>query len=195
MCGFAVVREPTRGEITRRLLDWNTGDEAAAPEVFAALHGELHYLAVRTLSRERANHTLGSSGLVGEAFVRMRQQRPAWQSREHFMATVAQMMRRILIDYSRHRGAAKRGHGAPALDLADALFVASDATAELLAIHDALQALAEVDLMLSEIVTLRFFGGMTHEEIAHYLQVSLPTVERRWRVARAWLYRELRGQR
>jgi RNA polymerase sigma factor (TIGR02999 family) len=141
------------------------------------------------------NHTLGTSGLVSEAFLRMlEQQRVEWQSREHFMATAAHMMRRILVDHGRSRSAAKRGSGATALPLAEAAFVSDDSMAELQAIHGALEALAAIDPMRSEIVTLRFFGGMTHEEIARYLGVSVPTVERRWRIARAWLYRELAGK-
>ncbi len=162
--------------------------------VFSALHDELRRLAERALAGERANHTLETSGLVSEAFFRLLdQQRIEWQSREHFMATAAQMMRRILVDYGRGRSTAKRGHGEPALSLAEAMLVPSDSLDELTAIHDALEALAAVDHMQSEIVALRFFGGMTHEEIARYLGVSLPTVERRWRLARAWLYRKLKG--
>lgn len=160
--------------------------------MFSALHDELHRLAECTLRGERVNHTLGTSGLVSEAFFRMlKQQRVEWQSREHFMATAAHMMRRILVDHGRGRSAAKRGSGAAALPLVEAAFVSDESIEEMQAIHDALEALATIDPMQSEIVTLRFFGGMTHEEIARYLGVSVPTVERRWRIARAWLYREL----
>ncbi len=176
------------------MLAWSAGDESSMRMVFSALHDEIRRLAERALSGERANHTLEPSGLVSEAFFRMLdQQRVEWQSREHFMATAAQMMRRIRVDYGRGRSAAKRGHGAPALPLDDAALVPSDSMDELPAIHDALEALAAVDPMQSEIVALRFFGGMTHEEIARHLGVSLPTVERRWRLARAWLYRKLKG--
>lgn len=194
MAGEQVIHERPRGEITRRLLAWSAGDEASMRVVFFALHDELRRVAERVLMGERVNHTLGTSGLVSEAFLRMlEQERIEWRSRDHFMATAAHMMRRILVDHARRRGAAKRGHGAAVLPLAEATGVPIDSGQELAAIHDALEALAVVDQMQSEIVTLRFFGGMTHEEIARYLGVSVPTVERRWRIARAWLHRKLKG--
>lgn len=189
--GREVARNIARGEITRQLLAWKRGDRSSMSMVFSALHDELHRLAEHALRGERVNHTLGTSGLVSEAFLRMRRQRVEWQSREHFVATAAHMMRRILVDHGRGRSAKKRGGGAAALPLAEDALVSAESMAELQAIHGALEALATVDPMQSEIVTLRFFGGMTHEEIARYLGVSVPTVERRWRIARAWLYREL----
>jgi RNA polymerase sigma factor (TIGR02999 family) len=183
-----------RGEITQHLLAWNEGDPRALCSVFAALYETLHALAGRALAGERADHTLGTAGLVSEAFFRlMEQQRIQWRSREHFIAIAAQMMRRILIDYARARSTTKRGHAMPVLPIDAAALVASDSLEELVAIHDALDALAAVDRTQSEIVELRFFGGMTHDEIAAHLGLSLPTVERRWRLARAWLYRRLGG--
>jgi RNA polymerase sigma factor (TIGR02999 family) len=185
---------PPRGEITRHLLAWSEGDPQAPRNVFAALYETLHGLAQRALSGERADHTLGTVGLVSEAFFRlMEQQRIQWRSREHFLATAAQMMRRILIDYARARSTTKRGHAMPVLPIDAAALVASESLDEISAIHGALDALAEVDRSQSEIVELRFFGGMTHDEIASYLGLSLPTVERRWRLARAWLYLRLGG--
>jgi RNA polymerase sigma-70 factor, ECF subfamily len=193
--GREVARNIARGEITRQLLAWKRGDRSSMSRVFSALHDELHRLAECALRGERVNHTLGTSGLVSEAFLRMRdQQRVEWQSREHFVATAAHMMRRILVDHGRGRSAKKRGSGAAALPLAEDALVSTESMAELQAIHGALEALAALDPMQSEIVTLRFFGGMTHEEIARYLGVSVPTVERRWRIARAWLYRELESR-
>lgn len=189
----AVSSEALRGEITRHLLAWRAGDGQAAAIAFSALYSTLRRAAERALSKERTDHTLGPSGLVSEAFFRLlEQQHVEWQSREHFIAIAAQMMRRVLIDHARGRGTAKRGGGAPVLPLAEAALMPVD-VGELVAIHDALEALAAIDGTQSEIVELRFFGGMTHEEIASYLGVSLATVERRWRLARAWLYRELRG--
>jgi RNA polymerase sigma factor (TIGR02999 family) len=123
----------------------------------------------------------------------LEQQRVEWRSREHFIATAAQMMRRILIDHARGRGTAKRGHGVTVLPLVDAALVADGSLDGLIAIHEALEALAAVDRTQSEIVELRFFAGLTHEEIARYLELSLATVERRWRLARAWLYRNIKG--
>ena len=185
---------PPRGEITRHLLAWNEGDPQAPRNVFAALYETLHGLAKRALSGERADHTLGTAGLVSEAFFRlMEQQRIQWRSREHFIATAAQMMRRILIDHARGRSTAKRGRGVTVLPLVEAALEPEGSLDGLIAIHDALEALAAVDRTQSEIVELRFFGGLTNEEIAGHLGISLATVERRWRMARAWLYRELRG--
>jgi RNA polymerase sigma factor (TIGR02999 family) len=190
----AVSREISRGEITRQLLAWRAGDHRAATTAFSALYATLRRLARRALSAERADHTLGTAGLVSEAFFRLlEQQRIEWRSREHFIAIAAQMMRRILIDHARSRGTAKRGGGTFALPLVEDIALSSESLDQLVAIHDALEALAAIDRSQSEIVELRFFGGMTHEEIAGYLGMSLATVERRWRLARAWLYRQLAG--
>ncbi len=190
----AALRDAPRGEITRHLLAWSAGDDQAAATAFSALYATLRRLAGRALSGERTDHTLGTAGLISEAFFRMlEQQRIAWRSREHFIATAAQMMRRILIDHARGRGTAKRGHGVAVLPLVEAAMVPSESLDELVAIHDGLEALAALDPTQSQIVELRFFGGMTHEEIAGYLGISLATVERRWRLARAWLYRHLQG--
>lgn len=192
MIGEVDARESSRGEITRYLLAWSAGDGRAAATAFSALYATLRRLARRALSAERVDHTLGTSGLVSEAFFRLiEQQRIEWRSREHFIATAAHMMRRILIDHARGRGTAKRGSGVAPLPLVDAL-VPDDSLAELVEIHDALEALTAVDRVQAEIVELRFFGGMTHDEIARHLGLSLATVERRWRLARAWLYRHLK---
>jgi len=189
----AAPRDGSRGEITRHLLAWSAGDGGAAATAFSALHATLRRLARRALSAERADHTLGTSGLVSEAFFRLlEQQRVEWRSREHFIATAAQMMRRILVDHARGRCTAKRGGGVRALPLVEAL-APSESLDGVVAIHDALEALAAIDRVQSEIVELRFFGGMTHDEIARHLGISLATVERRWRLARAWLYRRLKG--
>jgi RNA polymerase sigma-70 factor (ECF subfamily) len=191
----AVSRDTPRGEITNQLLAWSAGDDHAAAAAFSALHATLRRLARHALSGERADHTLGTAGLISEAFFRMmEQQRTQWRSREHFLATAAHMMRRVLIDHARGRGTAKRGHGVTVLPLVEAALVPGDSLDGLVAIHDALEALAAVDRGQSEIIELRFFGGMTHDEIASYLGLSLATVERRWRVARAWLYRHLKDR-
>lgn len=180
------------GDITQQLLAWSAGNQDAAAPAFAAMYATLRRLAARALSGERSDHTLGTAGLIGEAFLRLLEQHHLpWRSREHFLATAARMMRRILIDHARGRAAAKRGHGVAAVPLEDEL-VPSGSLDELIPIHDALEALTAIDPAAGELVELRFFGGMTHEEIASYLGVSLATVERRWRLARAWLYRHLR---
>jgi RNA polymerase sigma factor (TIGR02999 family) len=186
--------ETPRGEITKQLLAWSAGDNQAASSAFAALYATLRRLAGHALAGERPDHTLGTAGLISESFFRlMEQQHIEWRSREHFIATAAQMMRRILIDHARSRATAKRGYAVPALPLVDAGLVSGEALDGLVAIHDAVEALAVADRLQSQIIELRFFGGMTHEEIARYLGMSLATVERRWRLARAWLYRHLKG--
>jgi RNA polymerase sigma factor (TIGR02999 family) len=188
-----VSRGYARGEITKHLLAWSAGDRGAAAPAFSALYATLRRLARRALSGERSDHTLGTAGLISEAYFRLLdQQRVQWQSREHFIATAAQMMRRILIDHARGRGTVKRGGGAPPLPLIEAALVESDSLDELVAIHDAIDALSVIDRVQAKLVELRFFGGMTHDEIAVYLGISLATVERRWRLARAWLYRRLK---
>jgi len=189
----AVPRGDSRGEITRNLMAWSAGDGSAAAPAFAALYATLRRLARRALAAERSDHTLGTAGLISEAYFRLLdQQRIEWRSREHFIATAAQMMRRILVDHARRRGAAKRTCDAASLPILDAALVPSDPLDGTLAIHDALEALAAFDRTQSQLVELRFFGGMTHEEIASYFGISLATVERRWRLARAWLYRRLK---
>jgi RNA polymerase sigma factor (TIGR02999 family) len=153
---------------------------------------ELPQLASRVLAGERRPHTLQTSGLIAEAYFRLiEQQRIQWSSREHFVATAARMMRRILVDYARGRAAAKRDPGVPAVALDPAAPFAVDQPAAVIALHDALAALERVSVKHSAVVELRFFGGLTNEEIARELGISLPTVERRWRLARAWLYRHL----
>jgi RNA polymerase sigma-70 factor, ECF subfamily len=181
-----------RSDVTVNLLAWSAGDDHALHTVFAALHERLSRLATRALSAERANHTLDTTGVISETYLRMlEQQHVEWRSREQFIATAAQMMRRILIDYARARRTAKRGRDVPMLPLSNALVVQCDLPDEVTAIRDALEALAAVDRALAEIIELRFFGGMTHDQIAGHLGLSVATIERRWRLGRAWLYRYL----
>jgi len=173
--------------ITERL---RSDDPQAMASVFAELYATLRRLAGRALLDERTWHTLGTAGLIGEAYVRLvDQRRTEWRSREHFVAVAAQMMRRILVDYARRRVAGKRGAGMLPLPLDDQ--TPASPLGDLLGIHEALQVLESIDRQQSQIVELRFFGGLRHDEIARYLGISVPTVERRWRLARAWLYRHL----
>jgi RNA polymerase sigma factor (TIGR02999 family) len=160
--------------------------------VFSELFVTLRQLAERAMSRERENHTLGTGGLISEAWFRLvEQRRIEWRSREHFLAIAAQMMRRILVDYARAHRADKRGAGAELLPLDEELMPGTTQLGQIVAIHDALQVLETIDAVKSAIVELRFFGGLGHDEIARHLGLSVPTVERRWRLARAWLYRHL----
>jgi RNA polymerase sigma factor (TIGR02999 family) len=160
--------------------------------IFSELYATLRQLAERALQRERTSHTLGTAGLISEAWFRLVEQRHTdWRNREHFIATAAQMMRRILVDYARARSADKRGAGALLVPLDEELVLGDQPLAQIVAVHDALEVLEGIDREQSAIVELRFFGGLGHDEIARYLGVSVPTVERRWRLARAWLYRHL----
>lgn len=195
MVDEVAARDVARGEITEHLRAWSSGDDRAAAAVFTALYDRLRELAGRALFAERTHHTLGNAGLVSEVFFRMMEQRIEWRSREQFIAIAGQMMRRILIDHARAHAAAKRGSGVATVPLTEAEQVPGEALDALVAIHDALEALAGVDREQSQIIELRFFCGLTHDEIASHLGLSLATVERRWRLARAWLYRYLEGDR
>lgn len=181
-----------RSDITAHLIAWSAGNDEALHAVFSTLHERLSRLAARALGGERANHTLGTAGLISETYMRMlEQQHLQWRSREQFIAIAAHMMRRVLIDYARGRRTAKRGHGMLAVPLAEATPVHGDLLDGVAAIHDALEALGADHPLQAKIIELRFFGGMTHEQIASYLGLSVPTIERRWRLGRAWLYRHL----
>src|SRR5262249_11967303 len=155
------------------------------------VYAELHRLAQAYLRRERRGHTLQSAALVHEAFLRLVDQRVAWRNRAHFFGIAAQLMRRILVDYARSRHNEKRGGEQLFLELDEALDAAAERDAELVALDDALTSLAALDPQQSRIIELRYFGGLTIEETAEALGISDTTVEREWRLARAWLLREL----
>jgi RNA polymerase sigma factor (TIGR02999 family) len=148
------------------------------------------------MSRERTDHTLQTSALVNEAFLRLADQRDVhWQNRAHFYGIAGQMMRRILVDYVRNRGSLKRGGGACQISLDEELFISDERSAEIVALDDALQSLATLDQRKSKLVELRFFGGLSIEETAEVLGVSPGTVMRDWTLAKAWLRREISGPR
>ena len=179
-------------DVTRWLAEWRNGDERALERLFPVVYGELRRLASRYLDRERQGHTFQTHDLIHEAFLRLIPQRHVdWQSRNHFFAVAAQMMRRILVDHARRRQYDKHGGALHrvALDEMPDLAVRSDL--DFVGLDEALVELAEVDSSLAQIVDLRFFGGLEHGEIASVLGVSKPTVQRRWRTAKAWLYRRL----
>ncbi len=179
--------------VTQLLNDWRDGDEKALARLMPAVYGELRRLASRYLSRERSDHTLQTAELVHEAYLRLvDQRRVTWKSRAHFGSVAAQMMRRILVDHARRRNYAKRGGGLGKRPFEEALEVVVTRPPELLALDEALTALERTNSKVSQVVELRVFGGLTNAEIAEVLAISIPTITRRWRTARAWLYRYLR---
>lgn len=180
-------------DITQLLAEWSDGNQSALDELYPLVYDELHRLARRYMSRERKGHTLQTTALINEAYVRLVHQRNVhWANRSHFFAISAQIMRRILIDHARRHAYAKRGGGAQQISLDEAAVVSGQAS-ELLRLDEALQSLAEMDPRRSQVVELRYFGGLSNEEIAGVLKVSANTVTRDWNMARAWLYQQLAG--
>ena len=184
--------EASAHEITRLLQAWSEGEQSALERLIPLVYEELHRLAHHYMARERSGHTLQTTALLNEAYLRLVDSaKPSWQSRAHFFAASAQVMRRILVDWARSRQALKRGGEAQPLDLEEALVVADAPGADLVALDDALRALAALDPRKSEVVELRFFGGLSVEETAGVLKVSSETVLRDWKFAKSWLRREL----
>ena len=185
---------PTRGDVTRLLQAWSDGDEHALAQLMPLVEAELRRLARGCMGRERKGHTLQATALVNEAFLRFAgARRVRWQDRAHFMGIAARLMRRVLVDHARSRGYQKRGGGAERVPLDDALLEAAEPAFTLLELDRALEAFATVDARRSHVVELRFFGGLTLDETADILHVSVETVKRDWRLARLWLLRELEG--
>jgi RNA polymerase sigma factor (TIGR02999 family) len=187
---------PAGGEDVTSLLErWSGGDQRALDELWPLVYDELHAIAARSMRRERGDHTLQATALVNEAYLRLvDQSRVSWHSSLQFLAIAAQMMRRILIDHARRAAMAKRGGGVRAVSLEHAPEPSLERPSDILALDEALTRLAEAEPQLARIVEMRFFGGMTSEEIAEALELSVPTVTRRWRLARAWLYNQLSGE-
>ena len=182
--------------VTQLLRAWNQGDAAALDELLLIVEGELRRLARRYMAGERQGHTLQPTALINEMYVRLVDvQNVQWQNRPHFIAVCARLMRRVLVDAARTRGASKRGGQTRAVAFDERLVPLSGGQEELLALDEALNRLAETGARRSQIVELRVFGGLTIEESAKALQVSKATVMRDWRFARAWLARELKGSR
>jgi RNA polymerase sigma factor (TIGR02999 family) len=185
-------KTPKQHEITQLLAEWSDGNQSALDELYPLVYDELHRLARRYMSREREGHTLQTTALINEAYVRLVDQRNVhWANRSHFFAISAQIMRRILIDHARRHGYAKRGGGAQQVSLDEAAIVTRTAGAELLRLDEALKSLAEMDPRRSQVVELRYFGGLNNEEIAGVLNISENTVTRDWNMARAWLHQQL----
>ena len=182
---------PSPKEVTRLLVDWGNGDQAALDELIPLVYDELRRLAGRYMRRESEGHTLQTSALVNEAYLRLvDQQNVKWQNRAHFFGVAAQLMRRILVDHARSRSRAKRGGGVQMVPLAEQAVISKE-LADVIALDDALKNLAEMDPRKSQIVEMKFFGGLTTEEVAEVLNVTSRTVEREWRKAKAWLNRAI----
>jgi len=186
---------PASGHVTELLVAWSGGDASALEQLIPLVHAELQRLARRQMLSEREGHTLQTTALVNEAYLRLVDlTRIRWQDRAHFFAMSARLMRRILVDHARSRRYIKRGGGARRVPFDEGLTVSAEPAADLVALDDALQALARVDARKSQVVELRYFGGLSVEETAEALHVSPETVMRDWRLARAWLLREITGR-
>jgi RNA polymerase sigma factor (TIGR02999 family) len=182
-------------DVTQLLRDWSGGDDAALEKLLPLVQPELHRLAHQYMGREHAGHTLQTTALLNEAYLRLVDQtQPLWQNRIHFVAAAAQLMRHIMVDHARARLALKRGGRALKVTLDEAALIAETRSEELLALDEALERLAAQDPLKSQIVELRYFGGLTVEETAEFLELSQRTVEREWSMAKAWLYRALGGE-
>jgi RNA polymerase sigma factor (TIGR02999 family) len=179
-------------EVTELLVRWRSGDREALDSLLPLVYDELRRIAFRSLQNERPGHTLQSTALVNEAYVRMvAQNMPEWQNRAHFLAVAAQLMRQILVDHARTHRASKRGGDASRVSLDEALGQALATDVDVVALDDALKELAQMDAQQSRVVELKFFAGLSNEETAEVLKVSPSTVKRDWASARAWLFREL----
>jgi RNA polymerase sigma-70 factor, ECF subfamily len=181
-------------EVTKLLFAWSGGDQRALEKLAPIVYDELRRMANRYMRRERPGHSLQSTALVHEAYIRLVDyQRMDWHGRAHFFSVAAQAMRRILVEHVRRKNQ-KRGGGVQRVSLEDAVEVGGDRQRNLVALDEAMNALARVDARKSKVVELRFFGGLSIEETAEVLEVSPITVKREWRAARAWLYHELAGE-
>ena len=188
------MNPPPSTEVTGLLLAWGRGDEEALQKLIPLVYEQLHAAASRYLANERPGHSLQTTALIHETYLRLVNVRKVkWQNRAQFHAICARLMRRILIDFARSHGYQKRGGGTPHVSFDEALVVTSRTDANLLALDDALNRLAQVDERKSRVVELRFFGGLDVKETAGVLKISPDTVMRDWKIAKVWLLRDLRG--
>jgi len=180
-------------EVTRLLASWRSGDGAALPKLTPIVYDELRRIAHRYMSGARPDHTLQTTALVNEAYLRLADQtHPNFQSRAHFFAVAAKAMRQILVNYAMSYQAQKRGGGAAKVDLDAASLVSAAQSKEIVALHEALQRLGELDARKAQVVELKYFGGLNYDEIAEVLKISRMTARREWTFAKAWLHSELR---
>lgn len=186
---------PSAHEVTQLLKAWSAGDERALEKLTPLVYEELHRVAQRLMAAERSGHTLQATALVNEVYLRLIDGRQIdWQNRAHFLAVCAQLMRRILVDFARSRRYLKRGGQADHVPFDETLFGGPHRPTDIVALDDALKALAVIDERKSQVVELRFFGGLSAEETAVILKVSAETVLRDWKLAKLWLVRELREE-
>ncbi len=191
-CRFQAFGMSVPGEITRLLADWRSGNQAALDRLLPHVYDELRRVASGYMRRERPDHLLQTTALVHEAYLRLVDSPNInYQTRTHFFAVAAQVMRHILVDYARARRRAKRGEGVPAVALSDVAALSDDRAEEVIAVNSALEKLTTVDKRKARVFELRYFGGMSVEETATALQVSPVTVARDWRMAKAWLRRAI----
>ena len=189
------MKASTAENLTGLLVEWRDGDKAALDRLMPLVYDELRRIAHRYVQHERDGHTLQTSALVNEAYLRFAGQRKVdWQNRSHFFAATAQVMRHILIDHARRRRYAKHGGEAQQVPINDAAGMSLQRATELIALEEALEELAGLDRRKSQVVELRYFGGLSLEETAEVLEISLMTVRRDWRAAKAWLYRKIQNE-
>jgi RNA polymerase sigma-70 factor, ECF subfamily len=181
--------------VTDLLTRWSDGDDAALAELTPLVYEELRRLAHRHMGGERASHTLQTTALVNEVYLRLADQtNPRWQNRAHFFAVAARAMRRILVSYARSQRSQKRGGGAVKVDLDEAALVSPEESKEIIDLHEALERLATLDSRKAHVVELKYFGGLNYDEMAEVLKISPVTVRRDWEFAKVWLYKELRSE-
>jgi len=180
--------------VTQLLEKWSQGDDAALAELMPLVYEELRHLAHRQMAAERTGHTLQTTALVNEAYLRLADQtNPRWQNRAHFFAVAARAMRQILVSYARSQRSQKRGGGAVKVELDEAAIVSPGESKEIIDLHEALERLSTLDSRKAQVVELKYFGGLNYDEMAEVLKISPVTVRRDWRFAKAWLYTELHG--
>jgi RNA polymerase sigma factor (TIGR02999 family) len=179
-------------EVTQLLADWSSGDDGAFTKLTPLIYEELRRIAHRHMAGQRPDHTLQTTALVNEAYLRLADQtNPRWQNRAHFFAVAARAMRQILVSYARSQQSQKRGGGALKIELDDAALVSPQQSREIVDLHEALERLATLDSRKAQVVELKYFGGLNYDEVAEVLKISRVTVRRDWEFAKLWLYTEL----
>jgi len=186
------MRQRSTHEVTQLLIEWSNGDKAALDKLMPLIYDELRRLAHHYMSREHPGHTLQTTAVVNEAYLRLiNRKRVRWQNRAHFFAIAAHLMRSILVDHARSHASAKRGGGTRTIALDEAMIISQERAAEVVALDEALGQLAEIDPQQSGIVEMRFFAGLTIEETAEVLSLSPATIKREWSMAKAWLFHKI----